>query len=118
MLRRLFTRYAWCCRGFRHLHESRYGRTLFLFVRPPTSQRPHHTFWLATRAVAHADLARLPAAIAPASVPVTISTSLAIRFCPFCGTNLSRFYATHAASLVDGLIWREFESPTIREPEK
>jgi hypothetical protein len=117
LLRRLFGKEDWCCPGFRHLYERRYERDLFVFVRPwGSSQGSGFSFWLAFRSVRQQDRSRLAVAGLPRDVPVTISTSQRILYCPWCGVQLEQFYQGQKASLVDPRIVQEFELPG-GEPE-
>jgi hypothetical protein len=103
----------WCCPTFRELHEARYGRDLFLFVRPPGwASTTAPSFWLAFRSVRQCDLARLPVRVAPPDEPVTISTYRRIANCPGCGAELERFYWRRWEQLLDPVIMQEFELPT------
>ena len=116
MFGRWFGQHDWCCQPFRELHEARYGRGLFVFVRPlgwAGSTTP--TFWLAFRSVRQPDLARLPVPGLPPIVPITISTSRRIFRCPWCGAELERFYRERSEELLDPAIFQEFELPTSEE---
>jgi hypothetical protein len=108
-----FGKRDWCCEAFRELHEARYGRELFVFVRPPggASSCAAPTFWLAFRSVRQQDLTRLPPQVLPPDVPVTISTSRRIFRCPWCGVELERFYQGRSDKLLDPAIFQEFEIP-------
>jgi hypothetical protein len=111
-----FKKDEWCCSSFRDLYEARCGRRLFVFVRPARwggCQLP--SFWLAFRSVRHQDLSRFSAAGLPPDLPLTISTSLRIIRCPWCGIDLDEFYKGRSAELVDPVILREFELP-ITDP--
>jgi hypothetical protein len=104
----------WCCPTFRGLHDARYGRGPFVFVRPPGwASVPGPSFWLAFRSVRQRDLPRLPARGLPPDVPVTVSTYERIFYCPGCGSELDKFYAGGRwEKLFDPAITQEFELPT------
>jgi hypothetical protein len=104
----------WCCAPFQRLFESRYERDLFVFARRLSVDAANGlSFWLAFRSIRQQDLAR-PICITPPDVPVTISTSLRILRCPWCGTLLEEFYAGRDGVLVDPVILQEFELPVNR----
>jgi len=110
-----------CCSFFQKLHNARYERDLFIFVRPPGwASTTAPSFWLAFRSVRQRDLARLPVQELPADVPVTISTYRRIVYCPGCGAELERFYQDCWEKLLDPVILQEFElrtsKPSSAEP--
>ena len=99
----LFGKEDWCCPAFRNLYEGRYDRYLFVFARPPGWGRiTVLSFWLAFRSVRHEDRRRLQ--MLPPDVPLTISTSERVLYCPFCGANLEQVYGGREAELVESSI--------------
>ena len=116
---RWFGQRDWCCEAFRALHEARYDRDLFVFVRPPgwAMNCPAPTFWLAFRSVRHQDRTR-PVQGLPPDRPLTISTSRRILRCPWCGVELERHYQKQWEKLFDPAIFQEFELPVTNECNK
>jgi hypothetical protein len=98
----------WCCPLFRELYEYRHERTLFVFARPPGwAGCTAFTFWLAFRCVRSADHQRIPWQQFPPDLPITISTSQRILYCPYCGAHLEQSYGDRGALLVDSAIVKE-----------
>src|SRR5262249_15966351 len=113
---RWFRRDDWCCPSFRELHEARYGRELFVFVRPPGwGNTCAPSFWLAFRSVRQQDLPQLPGRGFSTDVPLTISTYRRIIYCPGCGAELEWFYRDRYEKLLDPVIFQEFELPTSEQ---
>ena len=95
------------------MHGARYERGLFVYVRPPDwASTSAPSFWLAFRSVRKQDLDVLAEAGLPPDVPITLSRSRRLLFCPGCGVELDRFYLARWQMLLDPVILEEFELPT------
>ena len=94
----------WCCKWFRESWESRHDRTIYVYADPPNEYRDRATFWIAMRAV---EQRHLHGDIGYTNVPLTLSTSRLIVFCPWCGVNLGEFYRASYQQLVEDEIVRE-----------
>ena len=103
---------SWCCDGLKFAYERRAERGLYVFAEPPVPEiESPVSFWLGSRAIAHAHLARV-ADFPSAGVPFTIATWLPIHHCPWCGNRLIEFYRESYDQLYDERISDEREART------
>ncbi len=105
----LLNKSKFCCEGISTSFMDRKDRGVFVFCEPDNyllSCGP--TFWIGMRSVRFEDIDRfaeerrlLPERQNEKPFPVTISTWLPIKYCPWCGKNLKRFYKRSFEVLVD-----------------
>jgi hypothetical protein len=78
-----------CCDGFRNLigEAGQRGMSVLVYERPGGFR-----FYLQSRAVSKTDEVRLAEIRAPLPVEgnITLAATMAVRFCPICGTELRR----------------------------
>ncbi|MBI1375298.1 MAG: hypothetical protein GC159_21480 [Phycisphaera sp.] len=92
----------WCCEGIRYRFECRTERGFFVFAEPPnriSGERP--SFWIGVNAIDEAQSQYLPDKIGGESIVYLIKTWLPIRYCPWCGKKLERFYRNRWRQLFD-----------------
>ena len=89
---------AWCCDWLRLAWERRHDPTIYVYAEPPDEYRDEASYWVAMRAVGQQHLGK---EIGVTAVPLTISASYPIDFCPGCGMNLARFYGEGYQRLVE-----------------
>src|SRR5437867_1587456 len=83
----------WCCEGLKHAFAQRRGRGIYVFAEPPKSEIGIPvTFWLGMRSVEKKDLEKLSVAWDERQGALSLQTWRPIRYCPWCGTKLVRFY--------------------------
>ena len=112
----------WCCEGMQLAFESRRGRGIFVYCEPDNNLiKCGPTFWLGMHSIDLDDVERFVEersgmAIEPEErpLPVSLSTWRRIRFCPWCGKKLERFYRKHFMLLADDELskehkWNQFE---------
>src|SRR5688572_19573938 len=99
---------CWCCDGIKHMFARRYGRHIYVFAEPPIERlNLPVSFWLATRSVEQKHLHTH----VRCEYPVTISTRVPIKYCPWCGKNLLKFYGANFQHLLDDGISAEHAVP-------
>lgn len=100
----------WCCDGFRNAYEQRHERGLLVFARPPVSgvtTKP--SFHLAFRALERSRYDAFREAMkGRINGCVSLSGCTGMRFCPWCGVELVRFYRSGWQELVDQKVIDEF----------
>ncbi len=90
------------------MFEQRYGRTIYFFAEPPMNKSDHPTYWIGMRSVIKEDIDKLKQINIPDNIPITINTRIPIRYCPFCGKNIPKFYKRINNELNDETISSEF----------
>ncbi|HEX8851835.1 MAG TPA: hypothetical protein VF754_00030, partial [Pyrinomonadaceae bacterium] len=88
----------WCCDWLRLAWERRHDPSIYVYAEPPDEYRDEATYWVAMRAVGQQHLG---GDIGVTAVPLTISASYPIDFCPGCGVNLEKFYGEGYRRLVE-----------------
>lgn len=93
------SRIHWCCRFLRDAFTEAGHSGLGIFVDDSAADRPQ--FLMQFRALE-------PSAPVPASqAPLTVNLETAIQYCPWCGQNLSQFYANHISAMArNDLVFR------------
>jgi hypothetical protein len=92
----------WCCEAVRQHFENRGERGVFIYAEPPhppVTGQP--SYWLAVNAIDQVNIPRIPKPADGASLPIMLQTWLPVRFCPWCGRRLVRFYRKHWKQLFD-----------------
>lgn len=84
----------WCCSGFRAHYEEGGSRGTSIVVVADETGEPR--FLLQHRTVDLADQASMP----KISVPINLVSQTGLRFCPWCGQRLARFYRRSWSRLV------------------
>lgn len=103
----------WCCEAFQFAFDERHERGIFVFCEPiPPNVKGGLTYWLGMRSVRIADRERLSRHVAVASgweqpVPITLATWHRIKFCPWCGRGVERFYRNTYQALTDVVLTEE-----------
>jgi hypothetical protein len=100
----------WCCAGFQGSFEVRDERGLFVFAGPTPGMTTEPSFYIGTRPVDRADSVKLQENLSRLPVPVNLLCRTGLRFCPWCGVELVRFYRDTWRELVDERISREFDA--------
>jgi len=108
-------RSEWCCNGLSHAFAQRADRGIYVFASRLGPSSPV-SFWLAMRSVTQADLRRRENLGPSSTVPVTLATRVPIRFCPWCGKRLDRFYGPNGNQLIDTSLDAEFYLPESPAP--
>lgn len=101
-----------CCDGFMAQHEQRHERGLFVYVLPPargTTAEP--SFHIGMRAIERRRYDSLRDAARGISGPISLSVSTGMRYCPWCGATLAKFYRKSWPELIDEKIVEEFKLP-------
>lgn len=96
----------WCCEGVRQYFTSRGERGVFVFAEPPDARSNQPSFWLAVHAADEGDLAVIRQGTHRADLAVMLQTWIPVRFCPWCGRKLARFYRNQ---------WRQLYDPQASE---
>jgi hypothetical protein len=97
---------GWCCDALRENFARRHDRGLFVFAEPPAADGQRAaSFWLAMRSVQQKDLEMLNIP----GIPITIQTWYPIRYCPWCGKDLSWHYERQWAMLADPVLSKEHD---------
>lgn len=94
----------WCCDWLRQSFADRHGRGIYVYVEPPREYVPEFAFRIGMRSV---EQQYLEQSIGVTNMPVTLSTSRRIFYCPGCGKNLAKFYRKNYKQLVDDEIVAE-----------
>lgn len=97
----------WCCEFIKQLFADRHERGIYVYAEPPREYVKEVTFWIAMRSVEQQHLGQN---IGSMNVPLTLSTSRRIIYCPGCGKNLAKFYKRNYQQLVDDDIVAEHTS--------
>ena len=101
-----------CCAGFQAKHGHRHERGLFVYVMPPVpgvSAEP--SFHIGMRALERDRYDSLRDAVKGVSGPISLSVSTGMRYCPWCGATLAKFYRRNWPGLIDEKIVEEFKLP-------
>ena len=103
----------WCCAGLEFAFNERHKRGLFVFCEP-THLEAGPTYWLGMRSVNIADKARLAEQLCkvPSSdrpVPITLVTWHRVKYCPWCGSQVERFYRKTYRALADPMLSEEHQ---------
>ena len=100
----------WCFDGFRNAYEQRHERGILVFAcRPASGVRTEPSFHLAFRAVERSRYGSLQEAVRGRMEGcMSLSCCTGMRFCPWCGAELARFYRSSWQELVDQKILDEF----------
>ena len=99
----------WCCDGFRNFYNQRHDRGLLVFATPPvigTSNEP--SFHIASRATERNNFDSVGKALKGMSVHLALNCSTGMRYCPWCGATLKKFYSKSWPELIDQRVIDEF----------
>jgi hypothetical protein len=101
----------WCCDGFRAHYDQRHERGLFIFVLPPefpdVSTEP--TFSIGMRVIERNRFGELQETTKGRMTGcMSLSGSMRLRFCPWCGATAAKFYRNTWQELLDERITDEF----------
>ena|SRR5262249_27032167 len=101
-----------CCPGFQARHQQRHERGLFVYVLPPISGvATEPSFHIGTRAAERSRYDSLRDALKGTGGPISLSVSTGMKYCPWCGVTLVKFYRHGWPELVDEKIVEEFKLP-------
>jgi hypothetical protein len=100
----------WCCDGFRNGYEFRHERGLLVFARPVVAGvATEPMFHIAFRALERDKHEAFSQAIkGRMDGCMSLSCCTGMRFCPWCGVELVRFYRSSWQELVDQIVIDEF----------
>ena len=100
----------WCCDGFRNGYKFRHERGLLVFARPPVSDvTTEPSFHFGFRALERDRQDALREALrGRMDGCMSLSGCTGMRFCPWCGVELVRFYRSSWQELVDQRLIDEF----------
>lgn len=87
----------WCCSGFQSNYEQAGHRGFSVLIEKDDYLGAR--FLIQCRTVEDSDQERLHRILERSDFPVSIITTTGMMFCPWCGTNLKRFYGKRAAEL-------------------
>lgn len=96
-----FSRRDWCCLGLKRAFEYRNESGIYVFAELPHELLGHGaSFWMGMRSI---DVGDPPIKLVPSNDPglICIETTLPIKFCPWCGCRLARFYRKTFRQLYD-----------------
>lgn len=104
----------WCCEGLKQAFEDRHNRGIYIYCEPDHSLlKCGPTFWMGMRSVNTEDSGRFSELMKTVaqdntdSLPITIGTWRRVKFCPWCGKNLERYYKKNFDMLIDETISKE-----------
>jgi hypothetical protein len=87
----------WCCDSFQHQHGQRHERGIFVYALPPV------------RGVSDVPSFHFGARVIRGTSVSTVTTGM--RCCPWCGSDLVRFYRRTWQELIDEKIVDQFNLP-------
>ncbi len=89
--------------------EERGRRGIYVFAEPPRPEiKIGVTFYMAFRAVDEKCIEQIRQTDFPEDCPITISTRTGMRYCPWCGVKLEKFYKRNYHQLIDERLSAEF----------
>ena len=99
---------TWCCEGLKHAFEERLSRGIFVYAEPPIPEyNVDVTYWLGMRSIDFHDQDRFmehsSKQEAPPGFPLpqTLQAWLPIKYCPWCGKKLEKYYKKNYELLTD-----------------
>lgn len=111
VVRRLHAFMKWCCDRFEASYGRRHERGIFVFVLPPTfpdlSKEP--TYNIGMRALERSKFAEFSEDTKGRGTGcISLSGGMGMKFCPWCGTAVAKFYRRSWQELLDERITDEF----------
>jgi hypothetical protein len=102
-----------CCDGFRAHYDQRHERGLIVYVLPPiTGVWSEPSFHIGFRALERSRQASFSEAVkGHMEGCMSLDGSTGMRYCPWCGTMLTKFYGSSWQELLDERITDEFRPP-------
>lgn len=93
----------WCCDRFRYAFEQRRERGLFSFAKPPVENiTSEPSFFIGFSSLEANRYSRFPEVVkARLEGGVSLSGSIGVKYCPWCGTKLSDHYSENWKGLTD-----------------
>lgn len=90
------------------MFAERYERYIYAFAEPPIERlNISVSFWIAMRSIEQKYLDKLDEMEFEQECPVTIATRVPIKYCPWCGKHLVKFYGRNCQHLLDEVIIAE-----------
>jgi hypothetical protein len=99
----------WCCEAIQWQFENRKKRGIAVVAAPPSELHPRPHFQLSLRSIDDEAVGKVQSPLAGEYVEQTLQTWAPIRYCPWCGVELGRFYSKTWSALYD-----ESELPSMR----
>jgi hypothetical protein len=103
----------WCCQAFQARYEQRHERGFFVYVLPPIVDATREpSFHLGMRALERSKYATFSEAMkGRMDGCMSLSGSTGIKYCPWCGVTLTKFYRKSWMEILDEKITDEFKWP-------
>ena len=103
----------WCCQGFQAIYGQQHERGLFVYVLPPiTGATTEPSFHIGFRALERSRHASFSEAVkGRMDGCMSLDGSTGMRYCPWCGATLVKFYRKSWEEMLDEKIIDEFKSP-------
>ena len=103
----------WCCQGFQASYGQRHERGLFVYVLPPvTGATTEPSFHIGFRALERSRHASFSEAVkGRMNGCVSLDGSTGMRYCPWCGATLTKFYRKSWEEMLDEKITDQFKWP-------
>jgi hypothetical protein len=103
----------WCCNGFRANYDQRHERGLIVYVLPQfvgaSSEPLFHIGFRALERSRHANFSE--AVKGRMEGCMSLGGSTGMKYCPWCGATLAKFYRNTWQELLDDKITNEFRLP-------
>jgi len=87
----------WCCAGFKGNYEQAGHRGFSVLIEKDDCLGA--SFLIQSRAVEQSDQEREHVLLQSTDFPVSVVAQTGMRFCPWCGIDLKRFYGSRTAEL-------------------
>ena len=91
----------WCCDALQHQFENRKKRGIAVVAVPPDEQHPQPRFQLSLRSIDDEAVGKVESPLAGEYIAQTLQTWAPIKYCPWCGVELARFYKKSWQALFD-----------------
>jgi hypothetical protein len=103
----------WCCDGFRNGYKFRHERGFIVFARPPIPNvTAGPSFFFGFRALERSKQENFGQVVkGKLDGCMSLSGCTGMRYCPWCGVELRRFYRNTWKELVDQKMFDEFIFP-------
>jgi hypothetical protein len=98
----------WCCNAIQQQFENRKKRGIAVVAVPPNELHPEPRFQLSLRSIDDEAVGKVQSPLAGEYIAQTLQTWAPVKYCPWCGVELGRFYrktweALHDKSEMSGL---------------
>ncbi|MEQ8847930.1 hypothetical protein [Botrimarina sp.] len=91
----------WCCNAIQQQFEARKKRGIAVVAVPPNELHPEPRFQLSLRSIDDEVVRKVQSPLAGEYVAQTLQTWAPIKYCPWCGVELRRFYRKTWDALYD-----------------